>query len=59
LNVDDYTIFFEMVADGSFDLQPTSGAEATSIELDELAELSRLVLEINEPTPKVYVTTSF
>ncbi len=48
-----------MVAGESLNLQPGSAAEATSVELDEIAELNRLVLEINEPAPDVYVTTNY
>ena len=57
-SMEDYTCFFEKLADGLLGLLPGSKAEATSVEIDEIAALGRLILEINEPTQDVVVTTA-
>jgi hypothetical protein len=53
----DFTIVFEKLEEArgaadAFDLQ-----QSVSTELDELAELRRIVVEISEPEPLSYTTT--
>ena len=55
--MEDFTMLFEKLADVSSEVRLLPGADATTIELDEIAELRRVVLEITQPTPVSYVTT--
>ena len=55
--MEDYTILFDQLAAVAAQEQPPAGVEATSVELDEIAELHRAVLEIIDPTPTSYTTT--
>lgn len=55
--MEDYTILFEHLAAASAEEQTPAMVEATAIELDEIAELHRAVLEISDPTPTSYTTT--
>jgi hypothetical protein len=54
--MEDYTILFDRLAEASADAPP-SVLEATTLELDEIAELRRAVLEITQPAPTAYTTT--
>ena len=55
--MEDYTILFDQVAAAAAQQQPLANVEATSVELDEIAELRRVVLEITDPTPSSYTMT--
>jgi hypothetical protein len=55
--MEDYTILFDQLAAVSAQEQAPSGAEATSVELDEIAELHRAVLEVSDPIPTSYTMT--
>jgi hypothetical protein len=51
----DYTILFEKLDEAKAEMHLTQ-ADASAVELDEIAELTRVVLEINRPTPVLYTT---
>jgi hypothetical protein len=55
--MEDYTILFDHLAAAAAEEQPPASVEATSVELDEIAELHRAVLEITEPVPISYTMT--
>jgi len=55
--MEDYTILFDHVAAAVAQEQPPANVEATSVELDEIAELRRAVLEITDCTPSSYTMT--
>ena len=55
--MEDYTILFDQVAAAAAQEQPPANVEATSVELDEIAELRRAVLEITDTTPSSYTMT--
>jgi hypothetical protein len=55
--MEDYTILFDRLAAATAEEQPPAGVEATIIELNEIAELHRAVMEIADPTPTSYTTT--
>jgi hypothetical protein len=55
--MEDYTILFDQVAAAAAEEQPPASVEATSVELDEIAELRRAVLEITDPAPSSYTMT--
>lgn len=62
-----FSILFERLAEATEDTAPASveaqrvghvsGVEIQQSELDEIAELRRIVLEITEPEPASYTTT--
>jgi hypothetical protein len=54
---EDYTIVFEKLAAASSDVLPLDVADATTDEVEEIAELRRAVLEIMEPSVGSYTTT--
>lgn len=54
--MEDYTILFDKLAEAVADAPPSAG-DATTVELDEIAELSRAVLEITQPAPVSYTST--
>ncbi|MGO9230848.1 MAG: hypothetical protein ACLQKA_16790 [Bryobacteraceae bacterium] len=53
--MDDYTIVFDKLAEMSAEISVHS-TEATPIELDEIAELGRAVVEITQPPPMSFTT---
>jgi hypothetical protein len=55
--MEDYTILFDHLATALSEEQPPANVEASTVELDEIAQLHRAVLEIVEPTPMSYTTT--
>ncbi|MGD0773992.1 MAG: hypothetical protein ABSC05_14340 [Candidatus Solibacter sp.] len=55
--MEDYTILFDHLAEVTAQEHAPAGIEATSVELDEIAELHRAVLEITDPTPTSYTMT--
>ena len=55
--MEDFTILFDHLAALSAQEQAPTGVEATNVELDEIAELHRAVLEITDPTPTSYTMT--
>ena len=60
MNRNSFTLIFEKVASASVESTPEQSllpSEATPTEIDEIAELRRLVLEITEPEPMSYTTT--
>jgi len=54
---EDYTIVFEKVAEASSDVAPAGSADATTDDIEEIAELRRAVLEITQPPVISYTTT--
>ncbi|MBI1817763.1 MAG: hypothetical protein HYR72_22530 [Deltaproteobacteria bacterium] len=55
-----FKIVFEKlaeVADEGADQEATAGAEEMRVEIDEIAELRRMVLETTEPDQKSFTTT--
>ena len=55
---DTYTIIFQELAKAAATAEPGhEAAEATRAEIDEIAELRRLVAEITEPEPTSYTST--
>ena len=54
---EDYTIVFEKLAEASSDVLPVNQADATTDEIEEIAELRRAVLEITQPSVSSYTTT--
>ena len=55
---DTYTIIFQELAKAGAAAEPGhESAEATRAEIDEIAELRRLVAEITEPEPTSYTST--
>ena len=54
-----FTVVFEKLEEMSAEVRsiPLQPSEASPSEIDEIAELGRMVLEITEPPPLSYTTT--
>ena len=61
MDQDNFTIIFQKLADEAAAerayAEPPPYSEALRAEIDEIAELRRLVLEITDPDPASYTTT--
>jgi hypothetical protein len=56
----DFTIVFQKATEAQVEMslnEPSLQLDTSAAELDEIAELRRIVLEISDPEPMSYTTT--